>query len=212
MPVVTLLTLIRVLAGVLSEWWSLRWPSSLLHTHEAWGGVKVFCTPWNGATSQGEHPTKPGALMCVCLWGGPKGHITVRSEDKITPISSIANVCSLGLEQVFHNSLEFGAMYLMTLLVSLSHCAHTMLKIRSATGGCIQKRASLIRVFKLVHSSNWLHSSWSRWWDRCVHSLSHWTQGSGNLPCIFSAHFLALGHISPVSVFYRFILFSQESC
>ena len=103
--------------------------------------IHTFCTPGNGVTSQGEHPSVRRALVCVCLRGGSKGHITVCSEDEITPFPSVAEVFTFGLEKVFHDSLEFEAMYLMTLLVGLSHCAHTMLEIRSAAGGCIEEGA-----------------------------------------------------------------------
>ena len=42
------------------------------------------------------------------------------SEDDITPFATITEVYSLSLEQVFHNSLEFEAVYLMTLFVGLT--------------------------------------------------------------------------------------------
>ena len=84
-------------------------------------------------------------------------------EDKITSFASVAEVFSLRLEQVFHNSLEFEALYLMTLLVGLVHCAHTIRKIRFAAGGCIKKGASFGQAFKLVYRSDWLHTHEFRW-------------------------------------------------
>ena len=66
---------------------------------------------------------------------------------------------SRGLEQVFHNSLEFEAMYLMTLLVGKSHCAHTIREVRTATLGCIKEGANFIQAFKLVHGCDLLQTT-----------------------------------------------------
>ena len=81
------------------------------------------------------------------------------AEDNITSFAFISGEFSLGLEQVFQNSLEFEAMYLMTLLVGLSQCAHTMLKIKCAASGYTKEGASFKEVFALPHRCDSLHSS-----------------------------------------------------
>ena len=125
-----------------------------------------------------------------------------KKDNEITPFASIAEVFSLGLQQVFHNSLEYEAVYLMTLLVGLSYRAHTMLEIQSAAGGCIKDGASFIQVFKLVHSCDWLHTSGFWRWECCVHSFSSWTR---SFAFQFFSIFSALRQISPASVFHKFM-------